>query len=252
MVTLEELTEYINTLLQIDRFKDYCPNGLQVEGKSEVRSVVTGVTASQALIDLACKKNADAILVHHGYFWKNEDARIIGIKRKRIAALLQNNISLFAYHLPLDVHPQLGNNAQLGKLLGIHIDGELINSTNRVCGSFGHLNSPMKVETFKNMMDSELHRESTHIHAGTSDITTIGWCTGAGQGFIDVAAQQDLDAYISGEISEATTHIAREAGIHYFAAGHHATERYGVQALAEHLSKQFGIEHEFLDVDNPA
>jgi len=252
MVSLEELTEYINIFLQIDRFKDYCPNGLQVEGKSVVHSLVTGVTASQALIDLACEKNADAILVHHGYFWRNEDARIIGIKRKRITALLLNNVSLLAYHLPLDVHPQVGNNVQLGQQLSIHIDGELRGSDSILCGSYGHLKSPMKAEAFKDLIDTVLQRKSTHIHAGTSDITTIGWCTGAGQGFIDVAAKQNLDAYISGEISEATMHLAREAGIHYFAAGHHATERYGVQALAEHLSKQFGIEHEFIDVDNPA
>ncbi len=252
MASLEELTEYINTFLQIDRFKDYCPNGLQVEGKSAVHSVVTGVTASQALIDLACEKNVDAILVHHGYFWRNEDARIVGIKRKRIAALIENNISLLAYHLPLDAHPQVGNNAQLGQLLGIQIDGEMRSNDNTICGSYGHLNSPMNAEAFKSAMDSALKRKSTHIHAGASGITTIGWCTGAGQGFIDVAAKQNLDAYISGEISEATTHLAREAGIHYFAAGHHATERYGVQALAGHLAKQFGIEHEFVDVDNPA
>jgi len=252
MASLEELTEYINTFLQIDRFKDYCPNGLQVEGKGEVHSVVTGVTASQALIDIACEKNADAILVHHGYFWSNEDARIVGIKRNRIATLLQNNISLLAYHLPLDVHPQIGNNVQLGKLLDIQIDGELRSKANKVCGAYGHLNSIMNAESFKKVMDEALGRKSIHIHAGASDITTIGWCTGAGQGFIDVAAKQNLDAYISGEISEATMHLAREAGIHYFSAGHHATERYGVQALAEHLSKQFGIEHEFVDVDNPA
>jgi dinuclear metal center YbgI/SA1388 family protein len=252
MASLKELTEYLNTFLQIDRFKDYCPNGLQVEGKSEVHSVITGVTASQALIDAACEKKADAILVHHGYFWKNEDARIVGIKRKRIAALLEHNISLLAYHLPLDAHPQVGNNAQLGQILGIQIEGELRSNANSICGSYGHLKSPMNVEAFKVVIDSALRRESTHIHAGEPDITTIGWCTGAGQGFIDVAAKQKLDVYISGEISEATAHVAREAGIHYFAAGHHATERYGVQALANHLCKQFGIEHEFVDVDNPA
>jgi len=252
MASLKELTEYLNTLLRIDQFNDYCPNGLQVEGKSEVHSVVTGVTASQALIDAACEHKADAILVHHGYFWKNEDARIVGLKRKRIAALLNHNISLLAYHLPLDAHPQFGNNAQLGQLLNIQIDGELRNHANNVCGSYGHLKSPMKAEAFKSVVDSTLQRESTHIQAGASDITTIGWCTGAGQGFIEAAAKQNLDAYLSGEISEATTHVAREAGIHYFAAGHHATERYGVQALAEHLCKQFGIEHEFIDVDNPA
>jgi len=239
MASLEELTEYINTYLQI-------------EGKSEVHSVVTGVTASQALIDNACEKNVDAILVHHGLFWRNEDACIVGIKRKRIAALLENNISLLAYHLPLDAHPKVGNNVQLGQFLGIQIDGELRNGVNSVCGSYGHLASPVKAEAFKKNLDTVLHRKSTHIHAGTSTITTIGWCTGAGQGFIEVAKQQGLDAYISGEISEATTHLAREAEIHYFAAGHHATERYGVQALAAHLGKQFGIEHEFVDVDNPA
>ena len=252
MASLKELTEYLNTFLQIDRFKDYCPNGLQVEGKSEVHSVVTGVTASQALIDEACKKKADAILVHHGYFWKNEDARIVGIKRKRIATLLEHNINLLAYHLPLDAHPKVGNNVQLGQILDIQIDGELRSNANSVCGSYGHFKTAMKAEAFKALIDSSLGRKSTHIHAGEADITTIGWCTGAGQGFIEAAANQNLDAYLSGEISEATTHVAREAGIHYFAAGHHATERYGVQALAQHLGEQFGIEHEFVDIDNPA
>ena len=252
MVLLAELTEYINTYLQIDRFKDYCPNGLQVEGKSEIHSVVTGVTASQALIDIACEKKADAILVHHGYFWRNEDAQITGIKRKRIATLLDHNISLLAYHLPLDAHPEVGNNVQLGQLLGIHIDGELRINPNSVCGTYGHLKTSLPAAQFKQIIDQALERQSTHIHAGASDITTIGWCTGAGQAFIEAAVQQNLDAYISGEISEATTHIARESGIHYFAAGHHATERYGVQALGTYLAKQFGIEHEFIDVDNPA
>ena len=252
MVLLAELTEYINTFLQIDQYKDYCPNGLQVEGKSEIHSVVTGVTASQALIEIACDKNADAILVHHGYFWRNEGAQITGIKRKRIATLIEHNVSLLAYHLPLDVHPEVGNNSQLGQLLGIHIDGELRNKPHNVCGTYGHLNTPLPADEFKQIIDTNLSRECTHIFAGASTIRTIGWCTGAGQSFIEVAAQQNLDAYISGEISEATTHIAREEGIHYFAAGHHATERYGVQALGAHLAKHFGVEHEFVDVDNPA
>ena len=252
MVLLAELTEYINTFLQIDQYKDYCPNGLQVEGKSEIHSVVTGVTASQALIEIACDKNADAILVHHGYFWHNEGAQITGIKRKRIATLIEHNASLLAYHLPLDVHPEVGNNSQLGQLLGIHIDGELRNKPHNVCGTYGHLETPLPADEFKQIIDTNLGRECTHIYAGASTISTIGWCTGAGQSFIEVAAQQNLDAYISGEISEATTHIAREEGIHYFAAGHHATERYGVQALGAHLAKHFGVEHEFVDVDNPA
>ncbi len=252
MASLKELTEYINGFLHIDRFKDYCPNGLQVEGRQEVNSVVTGVTASQALIDKACDKKADAILVHHGYFWRNEDARIIGMKRKRIAVLLDQDISLLAYHLPLDAHPEVGNNAQLANKLEIQVEGELRNNPHSVCGMMGRLQNPMPAEAFKQKIDAVLNRESVHIHAGASNITTIGWCTGAGQNFIDVAADANLDAYISGEISEATTHIAREANIHYFAAGHHATERYGVQALAEHLAKHFGIDHEFIDVDNPA
>jgi len=252
MASLKELTEYISGFLQIDRFKDYCPNGLQVEGRQEVNSVVTGVTASQALIDKACDKNADAILVHHGFFWRNEDARLIGMKRKRIAALINNDISLLAYHLPLDAHPEVGNNAQLANKLDIQVDGELRNQPHSVCGMTGHLQKPMAADAFKQKIDAVLNRESMHIHAGASNITTIGWCTGAGQNFIDVAANANLDAYISGEISEATTHVAREANIHYFAAGHHATERYGVQALAEHLAKHFGIDHEFIDVDNPA
>ncbi|MEM7400763.1 MAG: Nif3-like dinuclear metal center hexameric protein [Pseudomonadota bacterium] len=252
MASLEELTEYINSYLQIDRFKDYCPNGLQVEGKKDVHSVVTGVTASQALIDAALDKRADAILVHHGYFWRNEDPRITGMKKRRIAALLANDISLLAYHLPLDVHQDVGNNAQLAKRLNIQVDGVLRDHLQTVCGMIGHLEHPMTADAFKQHIDQSLQRTSTHIHAGTSNITTIGWCTGAGQNYIDVAAEHNLDAYISGEISEATTHSAREANIHYYAGGHHATERYGVQALAEHLAKQFGIEHEFVDVDNPA
>ena len=252
MASLEELTDYINHFLQIERFNDYCPNGLQVEGKKDVHSVVTGVTASQALIDKACDKQADAILVHHGYFWRNEEVCITGMKRRRIGSLLENNISLLAYHLPLDAHPEVGNNVQLARTLNIEVDGELRDQSNHLCGMYGHLAQLTSAENFKQQIDHLLQRKSTHIHAGTSDITTIGWCTGAGQNFIEVAAQQKLDAYISGEISEATTHTAREAKIHYFAAGHHATERYGVQALAEHLAKYFGIEHEFVDVDNPA
>ena len=252
MASLNELTEYINGYLRIGSFKDYCPNGLQVEGRQDVNSVVTGVTASQALIDKACDKKADAILVHHGYFWRNEDERITGMKRKRIATLLKNDISLLAYHLPLDAHPEVGNNVQLARRLEIQVDGELRNNPHSVCGLTGYLQKPMPAAAFKQQIDAVLNRESTHIHAGTSDITTIGWCTGAGQNFINVAVEADLDAYISGEISEQTTHIAREAGIHYFAAGHHATERYGIRALGEHLEYKFGLQHEFIDIDNPA
>lgn len=252
MVTIQELTQYTNTLLQTDCFRDYCPNGLQVEGKETIQSVVTGVTASQALLDAACARQADAVLVHHGYFWKNEDPRVTGIKRARLAVLLQNDINLLAYHLPLDAHPEVGNNAQLGQLLGIQIDGVLKSRKQVVCGSYGHLGQAMQAEAFRRLINARLQRSCTHVDAGPARITTIGWCTGAGQGFIELAIEKNLDAYISGEISEPTAHIAREAKIHYFAAGHHATERYGVQALGEHLMQKFDLRHEFVDIDNPA
>ncbi len=252
MVTIQELTQYTNTLLQTDCFRDYCPNGLQVEGKETIQSVVTGVTASQALLDAACARQADAVLVHHGYFWKNEDPCVTGIKRTRLAALLQNNINLLAYHLPLDAHPEVGNNAQLGQLLGIQIDGVLKSRGQVACGSYGHLGQAMQAEAFRHFINVKLQRSCIHVDAGPARITTIGWCTGAGQGFIELAMEKNLDAYISGEISEPTAHVAREAKIHYFAAGHHATERYGIQALGEHLMQKFDLRHEFVDIDNPA
>ena len=251
MVTIQELTQYTDTLLQTDRFKDYCPNGLQVEGKVTIQHIVTGVTASQALLKAACSRKADAVLVHHGYFWKNEDPRIAGIKRARLAMLLQNNINLLAYHLPLDAHPDVGNNVQLGRLLGIQIDGMLQAREQVACVSHGHLEAT-PAEAFKERIDTTLQRKCIHVDAGPARITTVGWCTGAGQGFIEQAIDANLDAYISGEISEPTAHIAREAKIHYFAAGHHATERYGVQALGRHLQQKFNVRHEFVDIDNPA
>lgn len=251
MVTLQELTQYTDALLQADRFKDYCPNGLQVEGRETVRDIVTGVTASQALLEAACLRKADAVLVHHGYFWRNEDARITGIKRARLALLLQNGISLIAYHLPLDVHPQVGNNAQLGRLLGIRADGVLAAREQAACVSYGHLEA-VPAQAFRVRIDTVLRRNCIHVDAGPERISTVGWCTGAGQGFIEQAIEANLDAYVSGEISEPTAHMAREAGIHYFAAGHHATERYGVQALGQHLKQKFDLGHEFVDIDNPA
>ena len=252
MVTLQELTNYTHALLQVDRFQDYCPNGLQVEGNSEVNRIISGVTASQALLDIAAGKKADAIFVHHGYFWKNEEPCIIGIKRNRLHTLLSHHMSLFAFHLPLDMHAEYGNNVQLAKMLDIQVDGELQSATHSVCGSFGSVKTPINAKDFKHLIDTRLERNCTHVDAGPDKISTVGWCTGAGQGFIELAVKYKLDAYISGEISEPTTHVAREAGIHYFAAGHHATERYGIQALANHLQAKFELSHEFVDIDNPA
>ena len=252
MVTLQKLTQYTNTFLQIDCFNDYCPNGLQVEGSDSIQRIVTGVTASQALLEDACDKNADAVLVHHGYFWKNEDPRVIGMKRARLNTLLVNNISLLAYHLPLDAHPEVGNNVQLAQFLGIQVEDELSTNSQPACGSVGYFKKAMDAVEVKQLIESKLNHSCIHVDVGSTPITTVAWCTGAGQGFIDIAAGKKLDAYISGEISEQTTHIAREAGIHYFAAGHHATERYGIQALGEHLAGEFDLVHSFVDIDNPA
>lgn len=250
MVNLRELVAYTDDLLEVYRFKDYCPNGLQVEGRSAVSRLISGVTASQALIDAAIAKKADAILVHHGYFWQGEDARIVGLKRSRIHALLNADISLIAYHLPLDAHPVYGNNAQLGERLGFKVEGQFGNSEPAI-GWYGSLSSPMKATAFVQHLHTVLNRAPLHIPGDSEIINRIAWCSGAAQGYIEQAQQLGVDAYLSGEISEQTVHFARETGIHYFSAGHHATERYGVWSLGEHLAQQFELEHEFVDIDNP-
>ena len=246
MANRNEILAKINEWLQPENFQDYCPNGLQVEGNEQVMTLVTGVTASQALIDAAVEQNADMILVHHGYFWKGEDQTIRGMKKNRIKQLLDNDINLVAYHLPLDDHPEYGNNRQLAEVLGIQ--------NPRPLGGLvwqGELPEPLSVEKFELEMARALHRQPLHVGGGADKIKTVAWCTGAAQGFINVALEAGVDAYISGEISEPTTHTARECGIHYFAAGHHATERYGVQALGAAIAEAFGVTHRFIDCDNP-
>lgn len=249
MVALTKLLETVDSLLDVSRFKDYAPNGLQLEGKSEVQRIVSGVTASQALIDAAIEAKADAILVHHGWFWRGEDQRIVGMKKRRIKALLENDISLLGYHLPLDAHPELGNNAQLAKRLGFISDG-VMNADG--VGNYGHLDVELSVGDLAEYMQQQLQRTPTVVSAGDHPIKTIAWCTGGAQSYIQQAIALGVDAFVSGEISEQTTHEARENGVHYFAAGHHATERYGAPALGEYLAKQFNIEHQFIDIDNPA
>ena len=246
------LHQHINTLLQSSAIKDYCPNGLQVQGKTEVQKIVTGVTASQALIDHAITEKADAILVHHGFFWKIESPTITGMKYHRIKALLDHNINLLAYHLPLDVHPELGNNAQLAKLLGIEVTG-LVEANNPFSVVVkGQLPDAMLATNFNHLISEKLQRPALHIASRSEKkIKTVAWCTGGGQGYIELAAEQGIDAFISGEASEQTTHVAREMDIHFFAAGHHATERYGVKALGEYLAKQFSLDVSFIDIDNP-
>lgn len=246
MATRSDIMRQMETWLEPDNFQDYCPNGLQVEGTDEVKTVVSGVTATRALIEAAIEADADMILVHHGYFWKGEDQRIQGMKKERLRLLIENNINLVAYHLPLDDHPEYGNNRQLADVLGIR--------NPRPLGGLvweGELEEAMSPEAFSKHLARQLHRTPLWVGEGTETIKRVGWCTGAAQGFIGKALEAGLDAYISGEISEPTTHTAREEGIHYFAAGHHATERYGVQALGEALAREFGITHRYIDCDNP-
>ena len=253
MAELKAIVEMANSLMLAKPISDYCPNGLQVEGGSEVKKIVSGVTASQALIDAAVAKGADLLLVHHGYFWKGEPEAIVGIKKKRIQTLLKHDISLLAYHLPLDIHPELGNNTQLAIRLGLTIDGPLDPNARPSIGFVGHLDNPLTVKAFTDVITNKLQRVPMVISGGANNdlIKTVGLCTGGAQGYIDKAVAAEVDAYISGEISEPTVHVARECGIHYFAAGHHATERYGAMALGDKLAEHFGLEHEFVDIDNP-
>lgn len=248
MAALTDILSHADALLKSGTFKDYAPNGLQVQGKASVQRLITGVSASQALIEAAIAADADALLVHHGYFWRGEDPCITGIKRERLATLLRHDISLIAYHLPLDAHRELGNNARLGQRLGLSVEGDLNAQGIGLYGVFPQALAPSAVS--QRLQDC-LGRAPLHIEGGPQVILRIGWCTGAAQDYIEQAVLLGLDAFISGEVSERTTHIAREAGIHYFAAGHHATERDGVQALGEHLAAQFGLEHHFIDINNP-
>lgn len=245
-----EFNQLLNTLLKPETINDFCPNGLQVEGKNNIHTIVTGVTASQALIDAAIEINADAILVHHGYFWKGESQPITGMKKRRVAALLANNINLFAYHLPLDIHPEIGNNAQLAKLLDIEIEAGLEQVSNSVAMK-GRLKTPLTGQEFAAKINQVLKREPLTSLVRKDKIETIALCTGGGQGYIDLAAEQGMDAYLTGEASEQTIHSSREQNIDFFAAGHHATERYGIKALGEYLSDRHGFDVTFIDIDNP-
>ncbi|XID74126.1 Nif3-like dinuclear metal center hexameric protein [Alkanindiges sp. WGS2144] len=251
MVELNQLIAWCNQSLNTGVFKDYCPNGLQVEGRKQVSKLITAVTASQEVIDYAVSQQADALLVHHGYFWKGEPAPLTGIKGQRIKTLMQHDISLIAYHLPLDAHPVLGNNAALADLLDIQINGALDPSEAQPIGNIGQLAQPVTVEQFIQHLTSKLNRAPLHLPGHTPTLQKIGFCTGAAQDFLYKAAERGCDAYISGEVSERTYHEARELGIHYFACGHHATERGGVQKLGQALAQQFELQVGFADFNNP-
>ncbi len=251
----DRLSAYLDDLLQVSRIKDYCPNGLQVQGKPTIKKIVTGVTASLALIEAAIEEGADALMVHHGWFWKNDDVRVVGQLHSRLSLLMEHQISLFAYHLPLDLHPQLGNNAQLAKLMG-WTDCKPVPSVSGG-GMDGLIWKGQPSASQKTLgqlargMASRLGRDPLVIGDAKRPIKTIAWCTGAAQGYISEASSLKVDAYISGEISEPTFHASQELGVAYIAAGHHATERYGIQALGEHVAKKWGIQHRFIDIPNP-
>lgn len=245
---INELLDYTGELLQVARFRDYCPNGLQVEGRNEIGSIVTGVTASMALLEAAQERGADLVLVHHGYFWRNEDPRVKGMKRTRLKFLLEHDMNLVAYHLPLDAHVELGNNAQLGRLMGVSVE--------RMVGdpaiiAHGSLPAATSLQAFGDHLHQVLQRRPMLIGNPEKRLVRIAWCTGAAQGHFEEAIALGVDAFISGEISEQTVHLARESGVAYIGAGHHATERYGIQALGRHLAEKFELEHVFIDIDNP-
>ncbi|NLS43273.1 type 2 GTP cyclohydrolase I [BEV proteobacterium] len=243
-----ELETVINNQLNVVAFQDYAPNGLQVEGRENVQRIITGVTASQALLDVAVAQQADAVLVHHGYFWKNESPAISGMKRRRLKTLLANDINLYGYHLPLDAHPELGNNACLAALLDLTVLGEIEQLL-----PYGELTQVVSGEALRERLETRLGRSVLHCGDNApSQITRLAWCSGGGQGFIEQAARFGVEAFITGEVSEQTIHIAREMGLHFYAAGHHATERGGIKALGEWLVQQHGLDVTFVDIPNPA
>jgi len=245
---LDELRDYNASLLQTGSFKDYCPNGVQVEGRAEIKRIATAVTASQAVIDAAIAWGADALLVHHGFFWRNEEAAVVGIKKRRLAKLLQHDISLLAYHLPLDAHEQLGNNAQLGEVLGLQT---LMRCGEQNLLNVGGLKDAQPLADFVSGIALKLQRAAQVIAGDGRQIKRVAWCSGGAQGYFEQAIAQGVDAYITGEISEQNFHLAQESGVAFISAGHHATEQFGIQALGLHLAERFHLQHQFFNQENP-
>ncbi|MDR1888140.1 MAG: Nif3-like dinuclear metal center hexameric protein [Zoogloeaceae bacterium] len=244
-----ELERFLDTLLESTKFSDYSPNGLQVEGCSEVQRVVVGVTASQALIDETVRRKADALIVHHGFFWKGESPRVVGYRRRRLATLLGHNLNLFAYHLPLDAHPELGNNTQWAVTMGWRTLGRF---GQQELGCWGEPALPCRLAELADALAFKLQRRPLVIGDEKREIRRIAWCSGGAQGYIEAALTLGVDAYLSGEISEQTPHVARENNLAYLSCGHHATERFGPRALAERLQQALGLDCEFVDCPNPA
>jgi dinuclear metal center YbgI/SA1388 family protein len=262
MIDRQTLTATLNQLLQPERFSDYGPNGLQVEGKTQIRKLVSGVTASRALIEAAIAAKADAIFVHHGLFWRGQTGVVTGWMKERLKLLLAHDINLFAYHLPLDAHPELGNNAQLGQKLGFITPGacergKITHFGDQSLGWLANIeqnaqNQSYSPENLQKHLKNTLKRQVASVFIASAAIKKIAWCTGGGQSYFEAAIAAGADAFITGEMSEPQAHLARECGVAYFACGHHATERYGAPALAAHVAGKLGIEHEFIEIDNPA
>ncbi len=251
-IDLGELVGACDRLLQPALFKDYGPNGLQVEGRSQVRRLVSGVTASRALIEAAIRAEADAILVHHGLFWRGQDGRVTGWMKQRLALLLRHDISLIAYHLPLDAHPELGNNAQLGRQLGFRPpEGGWGRFGEQQLGFLGEV-EPCDGAALAQRVARALGRPPMLIDPGARPIRRVAWCSGGAQGYFEAAIAAGADAFLTGEISEPQAHLARECGVAFLACGHHATERYGAPALGERVAAELGLQHEFIEIDNPA
>lgn len=251
-ISTSTLIDYMDSFLNAQMINDYCPNGLQIQGSAAVSKVVTGVTASKQLIEQAVIAGADALLVHHGYFWKGEALPLTGMKYERIKLLIENNINLIAYHLPLDVHHEVGNNVQLGKLFELNDIEPVLSQSPAGIVMKGTLARELSHCDFKQHIEHVLNRDALSEAIIDRPIKSIAWCTGGGQGYIESAYKAGCDAFVTGEVSEQTIHVARELGIDFFAAGHHATERYGVKALGEHIRQAFNLDVQFIDIPNPA
>lgn len=247
-VSIHTLVQWLQTTLNTAAFNDYCPNGLQVEGKTVISNIIAGVTASQALIEVAVQRQASALLVHHGWFWKGEDPRVLGTRKRRLAALLAHDLNLLAFHLPLDAHPVLGNNAQLARVLGLV--AEPAKDSNGLLW-FGSMPGASTLAELASQVHQRLKRAPLVIGSDELAVQRIAWCTGAAQNMLGQAIDAGAQVFITGEVSEPTVHLAREAGVGFISAGHHATERYGVQALGQAIEKEFGIKVDFVDIDNP-
>lgn len=251
-ISRSELLSTFHSVLQPDHFKDYGPNGLQVEGRERIAHIVSGVTASRALIDAAIEAKADAIFVHHGLFWRGQDGRITGWMKQRLQRLLQHDINLIAYHLPLDAHPELGNNAQLAQLWGLDVVSQFGDQNLGFMGQRKDGQAFSNAQSLAEVIAQTLGRTPTVVSQKSKPLQKIAWCSGGAQGYFEDAIAAGADAFITGEISEPQAHLAQETGVAFLACGHHATERYGAPAVAAHVAQMLGLTHQFIDIDNPA